>query len=684
MNGLVPSELDEIKRRVSIVDVVGARVGLSKSGKNFKGLCPFHGEKSPSFYVFPRTESYYCFGCQESGDIISFVMATDGLEFRQALEMLGGRAGIEISKPQRPDSDAGASSAEKRKGDRLRELCAAAAFIYNYWLQKAQEGEVARTYLEKRGVTAEGIEMFQVGYSLNGWDGLIRHITQSPKKPMAADGSAFTLADMEEAGLVVPRNDGTGYYDRFRGRLMFPIRDRQGQVIAFGGRALLPGDEPKYMNSPQTPLFDKSNVLYGLDLARDGIRRTNRAVIVEGYMDVLVSHQFGQNYVVAPLGTALGEKHVNSLKRLTKNLVLALDPDAAGQAATLRSIDTLKQSLDYKAQPMPTQSLRNPIRFEQVLDADIRILELPRGKDPDELVLESVHHWRELVEKARPVIDYVFSRVTETLDLNTARGKREAVTQLAPVIKEIRDRIVREHYIQQLARRTKLDETLVRDAVEQARAIADDVSVTRENISTPTTLPTRDSFSISPQDDAPDDNYQTEAVPVAASDTPFEDYLLGFLLRYPDGLNAAGSSGEPVIATDFQDIENRAIFESLVVLVQAEKSLAELEDAVGDALSGRCRSLFELVRVEPEIDEVWLVKHETTQRLDRVREHNLRLAMQRRSEALAEMLTETEEVAAPDPDAQAWLWVNQMKKEMQAYYPKPSVLFKDSRTEEIP
>ena len=333
------SVVDEVKERLDIVEVISQYVPLKKAGRSYKGLCPFHNEKTPSFVVFPENQSWHCFGsCGTGGDVFSFVMKRENLDFGEALATLAAKAGVELQ----PRS--ATASADEQKIERLRQIVADAAAYFNYLLIRAPEAVIARDTLERRGFTQQTWENWQLGYSLDSWDALKDRLT----------GKGYTLAEIEAAGMVIQRDDGSGYYDRFRGRLMIPIRDVQSRTIGFGARVLReePGrPQPKYINSPQTPLFDKSNVLYGLDMAKKAIRDADLAVIVEGYMDVLMSHQMGVANVVAGMGTALTEPQMRQLKRYSNNLTLALDPDTAGDHATIRGLETARQAMDQELQP---------------------------------------------------------------------------------------------------------------------------------------------------------------------------------------------------------------------------------------------------------------------------------------------------------------------------------------------
>lgn len=443
--------VDEIKERLDIVEMIQSYVPLKKAGRNYQGLCPFHAEKTPSFVVFPETGTWHCFGaCATGGDLLTFVMKRENLSFGEALQMLAPRAGVELQ-PRSPQ----AAEAERRL-DLLREINQAAATYYHHLLLESDEAARARSYLERRGLESATLERFQLGYALDQWDGLLRYLVTKSYAP----------ADLVEVGLIVEREDRSGHYDRFRGRIMFPIRDPQGRAIGFGARAM--GDAlPKYMNSPQSPLFDKSSVLYGLDQARAGIRTAGQAVIVEGYMDVLMAHQFGINNVVAQMGTALTEEQLRLLKRHTRRFVLALDSDAAGDQATLRGLDVARQVMDRDVVPVITP--RGLIRYEERLAADIRIVSLPPGLDPDEVIRDNPSRWAEIVGNASPVMDYYFQVLTAGLDLGAARGKAEAVRLLGPLVAEVGDRVQRTHYLQMLARMVQVDEKALWQQIRQSR-----------------------------------------------------------------------------------------------------------------------------------------------------------------------------------------------------------------------
>lgn len=446
------SVTDEIKQRLSIVDLIAeGGVQLRKAGRNYTGFCPFHSNtRTPAFYVFPASESYYCFGCHATGDVFGWIMAREGLGFGEALRKLGARAGVQVEE-RKPEQDQ-----EDALEARLRQINADAAVYWNHLLTQAARGASGREYLERRGLAPQTVEAWQLGYAPEDWSDLLRYLT---------DRKNYTPEELEAAGLVI-RREGGGYYDRFRNRLMFPIRDARGYIVGFGGRAL-GDDHAKYMNTPETPLFHKSNVLYGIDLARDAIRRADAVVLVEGYIDVLSAHQAGFANVVAPMGTALTREQVGIVRKLTRNVWLALDADAAGANATLKGLQTLRDNMDSTVVPVPTP--QGYIRWERELDGTIRIIDLPAGRDPDDVIRESPATWRALVEAARPLMDYYFSALTAGLDFGLSRAKREAVERLAPLVGALVNPVEREHYTLQLARLVSLGEGVIRSAVAQVR-----------------------------------------------------------------------------------------------------------------------------------------------------------------------------------------------------------------------
>ncbi len=441
--------VDEVKQRLDIVEVISSYVpDLKKSGRSFKAVCPFHSEKTPSFFVFPERQSWHCFGaCGTGGDMFAFVMRKEGIDFKEALSILAERAGVPIIQ-RRPDES-------KSEADRLKEINEAATEYYHNLLFHSAGGQRTREYLTRRGVSEKTIRQFLIGYSQDSWDSLRQELTKR----------GYQENELAAAGLLVEK-EKEGTYDRFRNRLMFPIRDTAGRVVGFGARAL-DDSLPKYLNSPQTLIFDKSSSLYGIDFAKPAIRKENLAVVVEGYMDVIVAHQHGFTNVVASLGTALTEKHVGIVKKLTNRLVLALDADAAGEMATLRGIEVASHTFDHKVVPLPTSA--GLVKYEEQLDAEISVMILPEGKDPDDVIKESPQEWERLLKQASPVVDYTFDLVISKLDVTKARDKSQAVDQLLPLIAEIKHPVRQAHYLQRLARAVAVDEQTLATALGQLK-----------------------------------------------------------------------------------------------------------------------------------------------------------------------------------------------------------------------
>ncbi|HSR47704.1 MAG TPA: DNA primase [Anaerolineales bacterium] len=435
------STVDEVKERIDIVEVVGETVRLKKSGKNYTGFCPFHpNTRTPAFVVFPDSGTWRCFGaCNEGGDVFRFVMKREGWDFPEALRHLAERAGVEL-RPVRAEDD----EADEHR-NRLREVLEAAAGFYRHHLLETPAGRSVKDYLVGRSLTEASLEAFQIGYAPDSWEAGIGFLTSR----------GFTPDEMIEAGVASQRESG-GAIDRFRNRIMFPVRDGRGRMAGFGARIVDPQDVPKFLNSPQTPLFDKGRLLYGLDRARRAIRQADQAVVVEGYLDVIALHQAGFANAVSPMGTALTEDHLRMIRRATRRIVLALDPDPAGTRAALRGLDLARQTLDREAEPVFDPG--GFVRYEGRLKAEIRIAALPAGKDPDEIVAESAEAWPAIVAGAQPVVEYVLDVLTAEANLADPKVKAEIARQILPLIEDVSDSVEREAYRQSMARRLRVDE----------------------------------------------------------------------------------------------------------------------------------------------------------------------------------------------------------------------------------
>ncbi len=435
------SVTDEIKDRIDIVDLVSESVEMRRAGRNHTGFCPFHHNvNTPSFVVFPDTQTWKCFGeCDDGGDIFSFVMKKEGWEFTEALKNLADRAGV-ILKPLTPEA-----IEEKEESERLRSLLEEAVVYYRHNLINTEAGKVALAYLEKRSLGADTSEAFGLGYAPDAWEAALTYF-------QAKD---YTLDELREVGLVSERDSG-GVYDRFRHRLMIPIRNRSGKMAGFGARSLDPDDMPKYLNSPQTSVFDKSRLLYGLDSARKEIRELDQVVIVEGYMGVIGPYQHGFQNIVAQMGTALNEYQLGILKRYTGRFIIAMDSDAAGQKATLRGLQIARDALDRS--PDMVFDSRGLLRQEGRLKADIRVLTLPEGLDPDDVVNRNPEEWQGLVKDAQPVVAHVMDTLARDQNLDDPKIKSAIASQVLPLIDDIPDSIERDAYLQRLSRMLEINE----------------------------------------------------------------------------------------------------------------------------------------------------------------------------------------------------------------------------------
>src|SRR6266849_1381167 len=410
---------DQVKQQADIVRVVGEYVRLKKTGKDFSGLCPFHQEKTPSFTVSPIKQIFYCFGCGKGGDIFNFVMEMERCEFPDALRVVAEKCGISIPKPK-PSSPAERTQSSVR------------ATLFEKQLQGTAEGKLARAYLEDRGLDKATIERFGIGYAPSGGDVLLHHMKGKYAEKLLA-----------ESGLV-SRGEGGRLFDRFRRRITFPIANESGKIVAFGCRAL-GDDQPKYLNSPETPIYSKSNVLYHLDCAKEALRRSDFAVLVEGYMDAIAVARAGISNVVASCGTSLAEPQIKLLGRFTKRVIVNYDPDNAGQAATERSIAIL---------------------LEQ--DFEVRVLALPGKADPDKFIREQgADAYMKLLKESPPYVDYLIARARQ-MDMTTAEGKLRAVNFLLPYVQKIPNRILRSEWATRIAQQLRLDEPVLRAALSRA------------------------------------------------------------------------------------------------------------------------------------------------------------------------------------------------------------------------
>ncbi len=427
---------ERVKQQADIVRVAGEYVRLKKTGKDFSGLCPFHQEKTPSFTVSPIKQIFYCFGCGKGGDVFNFIMEMEKCEFSEALRMVAEKCGISMPRPKER------SPGERKENQQralLVEMHREAQTFFVEQLEGTLEGKAARAYLEDRGLDKDAIARFGIGYAPSGGDTLLRDLKQKYNEKLLVD-----------SGLVSRDQSAERLFDRFRRRITFPISNESGRIVAFGARAL--GDDmPKYLNSPETPIYSKSNVLYHLDRAKDALRRQDFAILVEGYMDAIAVARAGISNVVASCGTSLAEPQIKLLGRFTRRVIVNYDPDTAGQAATERSLSLLLEH-----------------------DFEVRVLALPpignKKADPDLFIREmGAEAYLKLLKEAPPYVDYLIARARQ-MDLTTGEGKLRAVNFLLPYVQKIPNQILRSEWASRIAQHLRLDEPVLRAALSKAAA----------------------------------------------------------------------------------------------------------------------------------------------------------------------------------------------------------------------
>jgi DNA primase len=557
--------IDEIKSRIDIVDLVSESVQLRKSGKSYTGFCPFHANtRTPAFVVFPETGTWRCFGqCNEGGDIFKFLMKKEGYDFPEALRVLAEKAGVTLKAPT-PQEQAAAE-----EYDALRALLEDAVTFYRHHLLNTPAGKPVLDYLRtQRGLKDDTIEAFGLGYAPQSWDATLNYFkNKGHSEQELIDTGLVTVREGDrgtgirdsssafESPLPSPLSP-THIYDRFRHRILIPIRDERGRMAGFGARVVNPEDVPKFLNSPQTPIFDKGRLLYGLDRARKAIRQTEQAVIVEGYLDVIALHQAGFTNTVSPMGTALTDHQLYLLKRFTRSIVLALDPDAAGDKATLRGLQIARQTMDRESEPV--FDARGLLGFEARLQADIRVTTLPPGMDPDDVVNRDPAEWEGILGNAKPIVEHVMETLAAGRDIEDPKVKTEIADQVLPLIEEVPNPIERDTYRQRLARLLRVDERALLGVLPPSRS--------RTRRVAPRTL----------RRDLPPPGESLLPSSLAGSATsPLESHCIGILLRRPDliyrvdrAMQARGLtrlSGE-----DFQLAEHQSLYMLLQESIEQE------------------------------------------------------------------------------------------------------------------
>jgi len=421
-------QVELVKSKIDIVEVIGERVQLKKAGRHFKGLCPFHSEKSPSFIVSAERQSFKCFGCQEGGDVLTFLQKYDGMSFLESLETLAKRVGVTLES-YRPTSQ----DAYKKK---LLEIASLAGEYYHYLLTKHQSGEEARNYLKSRGIGSEAISQFNLGYAPNQWRSVSDFLILKKK---------YAPEDLEAVGLVI-RKDAKSYYDRFRGRVMFPLKDHKGVVVGFSGRTLLKDEkEAKYINSPETMLYSKSKMLYGLFENREYIRKENGIVLVEGELDMIPSWQVGVKNVAAIKGSAFTTEQAQLITRFTKNVAMSLDSDSAGQEAIKRAVIIAEN-----------------------MDLSIRVVQIKGGKDPGDVATSNPRSWREMVASAVLYWDFLIESAMTRNNPKTGEGARSISEEIVPALSLITNSVMRAHYVSELAKKLSVPEESIYSEINRS------------------------------------------------------------------------------------------------------------------------------------------------------------------------------------------------------------------------
>jgi DNA primase len=422
------SPIDEIKARLDIVEVISSYIKLKKAGANYKALCPFHSEKNPSFFVSPARQIWHCFGCGAGGGIFDFIMKIEGVEFGDALRILAKRAGVEL-KPISPEY-----AKLKTERQRLYEICELACKFFEKQLE-GKTGKEVIEYLKGRKINEDSIKKWRIGWAPETWDSLINFLVSKEYKK----------EEIEKAGLAI-KNEAGNYYDRFRGRIIFPIFDLNSQVVGFGGRVFKKEEGAKYINTPNTLLYDKGKILYGLDKAKVEIRKKDFCILVEGYTDVILAHQSGFENTISTSGTALTPYQLEILKRYSENLYLAFDMDIAGDFATKRGID-----------------------LAQLKGFNIKVVKLPEGKDPADVISEDPKVFENAILNSLSILDFYFESAFSEFDKTKAEGKKEISKILLPVIKRIPNQIERAHWISRLAKMLEVREEDVEKELEKLK-----------------------------------------------------------------------------------------------------------------------------------------------------------------------------------------------------------------------
>ncbi|MBM3257768.1 MAG: DNA primase, partial [Candidatus Nealsonbacteria bacterium] len=544
---MISSPIDEIKSRLDIVEVIGSYIKLQKAGANYRAVCPFHSEKKPSFFVSPARQIWHCFGCGRGSDMFGFVKEIEGVEFGDALRILAQRAGVELRKQTKEYKEF------QTEREKLYEICDLSTKFFEKQLSESKTGKEANQYLLDRGITEESLKKWRVGYAPDVWQGLADFLSSRN----------YSQNDIEKAGLGLSSEKGS-FYDRFRGRIIFPIFDLNSQVVGFGGRVFKEKDKKeiaKYVNTPQTILYDKSRILYGLDKAKVEIRRKDSCILVEGYVDLIMVSQAGFENVVATSGTALTPLQLKTLKRYSDNLLTAFDMDIAGEAATKRGID-----------------------LAQLHGFDVKVIVLPEGLDPADLVLKDIKLWEEKVKTAKSIMDFYFESAFSKFDKDTSEGKKEISKVLLPVIKKIPNRIVQSHWIAELSKKLRTKEENVEEELKKIRL--DDYS---------------DSLGLEPE--------EIKDLPVKTRKELLEERLVVLILRFPKSIGLFTKECLEDFSPQIKDImlkmkDDSKIDSELFNQLALKSEIEEIEEKEIEPEIKYCLSEIILIKAKGELDQI--------------------------------------------------------------------------------
>lgn len=504
---MADSQVEEIKSKLNVVDVVGSYVKLTKTGINYRGVCPFHAEKTPSFFVSSTRQMWHCFGCGAGSSIFDFIMKIEGVEFLDALRLLAKKAGIELKQENKE---------VRTERQRLYEICDLACKFFEKQREASGAGKEAEAYLLKRGITKDSLNLWRVGYSPDTWNSLTDFLV----------GKGYHRQEVVKAGLAIEKEGRTGEsYDRFRGRIMFPVFDVNGQVVGFGGRVFKQQETAKYINTPQTLLYDKSGVLYGLHRAKVPIRKKSQCVVTEGYTDVIMCHQAGYDNTVAASGTALTGRHLMMLKRYTENLVLAFDMDVAGDSATKRGISGAQQQ-----------------------GFSIKIIEsYEKNLDPADIIAKDPAQWEAALARAKSIMDYYVDSAFANNDAATPEGKKAIAGILLPAIKILPSKIEQSHWIQKLSEKLGIKEEVILQEMAQVNVVVEKP----EEIAVPMAAP---------------ENTERSRVQL------LEEKILSLILRNPGDVLLIGEAHWPLFSDNV-----RQFLQKVAGLVTAKTPLNEEE-----------------------------------------------------------------------------------------------------------